>query len=291
VPWLPPAGRVENGHDVSGLRRSAQTSGVTEPSEQAPSTAATEGPEWGAKAIVWAELWAGLAHPAREVVARATGIGPGMRVLDVGCGSGEFCALAGARGAVVSGIDAAEGMIEIARRLAPEADLRVGAMERLPWADDGFDLVTGFNAFQFASDFVPALAEARRVTRVGGRVAICNWGRLDDRELFAVLRPLRELRQPSPPVPPALGEPGVLEGLARRAGLEPRQAGEVDVPYEVPDQATLERAFLVDAGVEVIEHAGEHAVRRTIVTAAAPFRRPDGSYRFENRFRYLVADV
>ena len=114
-------------------------------------------------------------------------------------------------------------MIEIARGRLPGADLRVGAMERLPWADDGFDLVTGFNAFQFAADFGSALAEARRVTRPGGQVAICNWGRAEDRELSAVLGPLRELLPPGPPSPPgpAVGEPGVLEELARAAGLSP----------------------------------------------------------------------
>ena len=255
--------------------------------EPAPTTAATEGPDWSAKATGWAELWAALAMPARVAVAEATAIGAGTRVLDVGCGSGEFCRLAAARGAVVSGIDAAEAMIEIARRRVPGADLRVGAMERLPWEDGGFDLVTAFNAFQFAADFSAALGEARRVTRPGGAVAICNWGSAEDRELSVVLGALRELEPPSPPSPPgpAIGEPGVLEELARAAGLDPAQAAEVDVPYEVPDEATLERALLVDAGGRV----GEAAVRRVIAEAAGPFRRPDGSYRFENRFRYLVA--
>jgi ubiquinone/menaquinone biosynthesis C-methylase UbiE len=103
--------------------------------------------------------------PAFEAVADATGISPGTRVLDIGCGSGEFSGLASARGALVSGIDAAEGMIEIARRLAPGADLRVGAMERLPWDEDTFDVVAWFNAFQFAADMVVALREAKRVAR------------------------------------------------------------------------------------------------------------------------------
>ncbi len=60
--------------------------------------------------------------------------------------------------------------------MLPEADVRVGPIERLPWHDESFDLVTGFNAFQFAADFVVALTEAERVPWRGGRVAIWNWG-------------------------------------------------------------------------------------------------------------------
>ena len=71
------------------------------------STAAVEGPEWSARAGPWAATWAGVSGPAREAVAAATAVGPGLRVLDVGCGSGEFCALAASRGADASGLDAA----------------------------------------------------------------------------------------------------------------------------------------------------------------------------------------
>jgi ubiquinone/menaquinone biosynthesis C-methylase UbiE len=252
------------------------------------STAGTEGPEWSARAEGWAKHWGGFAAPAREALADATGIGPGMRVLDIGCGSGELCALAAERGAEAAGIDAAEGMIEIARRRVPDADLRVGPMEQLPWEDDSFDVVTGVNAFQFAADFVGALAEAGRVTRPGGAVAVCNWGRMEDRQLFVVMRALRD--GPSA-AGPEISEPGGLEKLARRAGLEPGQAGEIEVPYEAPDQETLEQAFLNDAAFGVLQRLGEAETRRLIVEAAAPFRRRDGSYRFENRFRYLIARV
>jgi ubiquinone/menaquinone biosynthesis C-methylase UbiE len=140
-------------------------------------TAPIEGRDWSAKARGWAELWAGLAQPARAAVADATGIADGTRLLDIGCGSGEMCQLAAARGAIVAGIDAAEGMIAIARERLPEADLRVGPMEQLPWADDSFDVVTAFNALQFAADFRVALQDAVRVVRRGGLVAICNWAR------------------------------------------------------------------------------------------------------------------
>ena len=185
-------------------------------------SALLQGPRWSARASDWAELAAGISMPAWEAVADAVAVGPGTRVLDVGCGSGVFCRLAAARGAAASGIDAAEGMISVARRHVPGADLRVGAMERLPWDDAMFDVVTGFNALQFAADVLAALAEARRVARPGGRIAICNWSQPDDSDLFTVLAPLPALqppREPSPPppAPPAIGKPGVLERLARQA--------------------------------------------------------------------------
>jgi hypothetical protein len=63
------------------------------------------------------------------------------------------------------------------------------------------------------------------------------------------------------------------------------------VPFEAPDREALERAFMVDAVGGALERLGEAEVRRRVVEAAAPFRRGDGSYRFENRFRYLVAAV
>jgi hypothetical protein len=63
-----------------------------------------------------------------------------------------------------------------------------------------------------------------------------------------------------------VGEPGILEDLARRAGLTPMRAG---------DGAPAERTRRV---VEAI-----------VRDVAEPYRRADGSYRFENRFRYLIA--
>jgi SAM-dependent methyltransferase len=249
------------------------------------STAGTEGPEWSARAAGWAEQWGRFAEPARERLADLTGIGPGTRVLDVGCGSGEMCALAVARGAEAAGLDAAEAMIEITRRRVPSGDLRVGPMESLPWEDDRFDVVTAINALQFAADFVGALAEAARVTRPGGMVAVSNWGPMEDRQLFVVMRALRD-------GPSAAGsdisEPGGLERLAGRAGLEPRDSGDIEVPYEAPDQEALVRAFLNDARFGALQRLGEDEVRRLILEAAEPFRRADGSYRFENRFRYVI---
>lgn len=263
----------------------------------APTTAPMQGPLWSARAADWAELAAGMSAPAWEAVANATGVGRGTHVLDLGCGSGEFCRLAARRGAAVSGIDAAEGMIAIARRDVPDGDFRVGAMENLPWDDDCFDVVTAFTALQFAADLDAALGEAARVGRPGGQVAICDWSRQADSELHAVLGALQRLFPPPPPGarpsgPALLEEPGALESMLRRAGLEPNRDEEVGVPFEAADQPALERAMLAPGPVLVaIGHSGEEAVRDAIVAACEPFKRPDGSYRFENTFRYLISTV
>lgn len=234
---------------------------------------------WSERAQAWVEHWARLAEPARAAVADATGIGAGTRVLDAGCGSGEFCALAAARGAVVSGIDAAAGMLAAARERVPGADLRLGEIERLPWDDGAFDVVTAFNALQFAADIPGTVAE---LARVGRRVAICNWGPREDRDLAALFDAVDEPDETDEPIRPAVSEPGVLEDLMRAAGLAPERSEAIDTPYESPDLPTLVAALRWGSGFDA---ARDDNVR----AAAAPFARPDGSYRFENRFRYVVA--
>ena len=77
--------------------------------------------------------------------------------------------LASDRGAQVSGIDAAESLLTVARERVAAAVFRLGDLQDLPFADGCFDVVTGFNSFQFAADPVAALMEAGRVTKRTGR--------------------------------------------------------------------------------------------------------------------------
>jgi 2-polyprenyl-3-methyl-5-hydroxy-6-metoxy-1,4-benzoquinol methylase len=66
-------------------------------------TADVHGVRWGARADDRAELYASVSLPVWELVARD--IRPHESVLDIGCGSGEFCRLAAAKGASVAGLD------------------------------------------------------------------------------------------------------------------------------------------------------------------------------------------
>ncbi|MBN9112092.1 MAG: methyltransferase domain-containing protein [Pseudonocardia sp.] len=251
--------------------------------------ARTYGRRWSTGSGARAEHYALMSAPAWEVVADATGIGDGIAVLDVCCGSGEFLTLVRERGAHVAGIDAAEGMVALARRV-DSADVRLGSLEALPWPDATFDVVTGFNGFQFAPDMGDALAEAARVVREGGQVAVCNWGGDGPQELMAVTEAARSLGEDTTLVPRLpIGEPGVVEAMLTAAGLTPTAAGDVAVPWAPPDDATLLRG-LMSAGslVPTIEQIGADAVRAAILDAAAPHRAADGSYLFASTFRWVV---
>ena len=115
------------------------------------------GPLWGSRPADWA-FNEDQQRPAYEAALERVTVGPGTRVLDVGCGAGAFLCIVAERGGVPHGIDASESLAAFARERLPNADLRVGEMESLPWGDDSFDLVTGFNSFFFANDMVAACA-------------------------------------------------------------------------------------------------------------------------------------
>ncbi|MDA0164196.1 methyltransferase domain-containing protein [Solirubrobacter ginsenosidimutans] len=234
------------------------------------------------EATTFADHWAGLPAPAQREIADALQLTEGTRLLDVGCGSGHFCAQALARGAHVSGIDAAPAMIAIASRVAPGADFCVGPMDELPWPDDTFDAVTSFNSLQFADDPDVALREWVRVAKPGAAIAICVWGPREECELDAVWGAVST----EPPAPRFCER--LVETVAT-AGLTLSTHATVSVPYEVRDRERFElgHGFLA-RGVAGVPEAEALAA---MVSAAEPFRRPDGSYRLENTFRYALSAV
>ena len=256
-------------------------------------TGEVNGPLWGARASDWANIQEGTARPVYEAVLVRTRVTADTRYLDVGCGAGMAAQMAAARGARVSGLDAAEALLEIARRRTPTGDFRLGDLEELPFDDDSFDVVTGFNAFQYAGNPVVALAEARRVTRSGGTVVIMTWGHPDGMEAASLLAAIRPLMPPPPPGAPgpfALSDEAALRKFAADAGLTAVDIFDVDSPFVYADEATAVRG-LNSAGVAVraMENTSEQAVTEAHAKAIAPFRQIDGSYRIKATFRCLLA--
>jgi trans-aconitate methyltransferase len=89
-----------------------------------------QGRLWGAAAADWSQLTEPAMTPVYEAVLDATGVGPGTRLLDAGCGSGLALQLAHKRGATVSGLDASAALLAVAHERLPVADLREGDLER-----------------------------------------------------------------------------------------------------------------------------------------------------------------
>ena len=145
-------------------------------SQMNPRTAATNGRLWGARARDWADLQEGMVRPVYEAVLRRTRIKAGSHYLDVGCGTGMAAQMASALGARAVGIDASEALLTIARERTPSGHFRIGDLEALPLTDQSFDVVTGFNSFQYAGNPGVALAEARRVAKPDAQVVVVTWG-------------------------------------------------------------------------------------------------------------------
>jgi SAM-dependent methyltransferase len=248
---------------------------------------------WGTDPRAWAELAEPHNRPLFEAVLGAAGVGEGTRLLDVGCGSGLALQLAAERGAVPSGIDISPGLLGVARERLPDADLREGDMEALPFEDTAFDAVVGVNAFQFAGDPRRALAEAARVVRPGGRVVASLFAAPERSQSTAVHHAMQALIPPAAAAehaPYALSAPGNLEAALAAAGLHVTGDGEVGCSWRYASMADAIHGLLCSAGgARAKEAAGEDAVRSTLAEALAPFERGDGIVNMDNTFRWVAA--
>jgi 2-polyprenyl-3-methyl-5-hydroxy-6-metoxy-1,4-benzoquinol methylase len=257
-------------------------------------TAQVQGELWGARATDWAELQEPAWRAVFETALAHAGVGPGMRVLDIGCGAGGALVIARRRGADVAGIDAANNLIAVARSRLPGARIENGEMEELPFADEAFDVVTGINSFQFAADKVRALREARRVCRRGGTVFMLTWGRREDNQFMTVTMSAVLALLPPPPSSPAgrsvaAGEE-TDEDAMRQAGLEPTEGGEFAAELAFPDAATAVRAIMSAGATERASRlVGEERVRDTIRGTLPGVTRADGSVAWQSRFHWTKA--
>jgi ubiquinone/menaquinone biosynthesis C-methylase UbiE len=142
-----------------------------------------------------AEVYESLFVPAlfqqwTEPMLDAAGVRTGDRVLDVGCGTGVLARAAAprtGRSGAVTGLDPNDGMLTVARRVAPSLSWRAGAAEALPFDDRSFDRVLSQFVLMFVDDPSRALEEMRRVTAPGGTIALSTWAAIDETPGYAAL--------------------------------------------------------------------------------------------------------
>lgn len=249
------------------------------------------GTAWGHAPVDWAYRFESHTRDAVEHVFGLLRIGDGRSLLDVACGAGYALGRAHRLGASVAGIDASAELIEIARRRAPAGDVVAGSMFELPWGDESFDVVTSFNGIWGGCG--EAVAEAYRVLRPGGRLAITFWGpgaALDLRDYLIVVGSTAPGIAAEFKGLASIGAPGVAESLVEEAGFDVVERGHTTAVLEAVNGDDLWAALRsAGAAVPSLEHTGEDEVRRRSLEAVAPFRAPDGSYRLENQITHVIA--
>jgi SAM-dependent methyltransferase len=253
-----------------------------------------QGELWGLAAERWANEQERTARPLWLDVLDALDARPGMHLFDAGCGSGAGSVDAVGRGCRVTGADASEALIAVARRRLPEARFDVCDLESLPYEDASFDATMAINSVFYCEDQAAAMRELCRVTRRGGRVAVTAWGPTEECEMRDIFAATSRFMPPPPPgasTGPALSEPGALEQSLISAGLTPCKSGRSGCPFEYDDVDSAWSAQSASGPVQrAIRTAGEVPVRRAFCDAAANYAQPDGRVVFQNVFLWAIGE-
>lgn len=248
---------------------------------------------WGRHAVAFAYLFENLHWREYIYLLDQTGVGPGTRYLDIACGAGLAIQLAWARGAQVTGLDAAPRLLAIAAARAPTATMRAGDMMRLPFDDASFDVATSFRGVW--GNGLAALREACRVVRPGGTVGLSFWGnqrRMQAYPLFAVLGQTSEGEREHTGALVSIGRPGVAEQLMTDAGLVPGTRTTLRLHWEFPDVELTARALASTGPAYLaIQHLGEEAFMTSARAAAASLYVEGVGVRAEVELQFLVGVV
>jgi SAM-dependent methyltransferase len=156
--------------------------------------------------------------PLGPRLVKASGIGPGMKVLDVAAGTGNASLPAARLGARVTASDLTPELLEAGRERARADELELDWIEAdaeaLPFEDRSFDVVISAIGVMFAPSHERAAAELVRVTRPGGRIGLLSWtpeGMIGG--LFRAMKPFMPSPPPGAKPPPLWGSEEHLRGL------------------------------------------------------------------------------
>ncbi|GAB5493715.1 MAG: hypothetical protein Phog2KO_39300 [Phototrophicaceae bacterium] len=256
-------------------------------------TAKIQGDLWSTAATDWAELQEKYHIPLFNAMLDATNVGENTTLLDVGCGGGTSSQLASKRGAIVTGLDAADGLIEIAKTRTPSAEFHTGDMESLSFEDNTFDVVFAANSLQYAGDRVNALREFMRVCHPEGLIAVGLFGQAEDVDYKIVFRAVANAL-PEPPAgkgPFGLSDRDLLHNLFAEAGLSIAHHDEVNCPMHFPDVNTFWRATRSGGPVtSIIRQIGEEKVKQSVLNAVNLLQNDSDEVIIKkNHYQYLIA--
>jgi SAM-dependent methyltransferase len=221
-------------------------------------------------------------EPLAVQFADLAGIGPGQRVLDVGCGPGALTAVLASRAGpgAVSAVEPSAPFAAAARERLPGVDIRQSAAEQLPFPDDAFDAALAQLVVHFMTDPVAGLREMARVTRSGGVVAACVWDHAGGRgPVSGFWRAAREL---DPAADDESGLAGAREGhlaaLFAQAGLSAVQSSTLTVRVRQPDFESWWEPFTLGVGPAGAYLAALDGDRRNALREQCRRQLPDGPF-------------
>ena len=258
------------------------------------STKQVQGKLWSIAPNYWSQHFEPYFLPMYKKVLEQLKLTEETLLLDAGCGAGLFSSMAISSGAQVIGIDAAPGLLEIARQRNPENNFMEEDLEALPFADNSFNVVAGFNSFQYAGDFGKALQEAKRVLKHKGRLVIGIWDKPELSEATEILKAISSLLPPPPPGTPgpfALSEDGRIEAILNDTGLKLVYKTAVGCPILYSKLSDGVKSFMgTGPAAAACNYADEKVVKEVIAQALQPFRLTEDFYHLQNQFLVFIAE-
>jgi ubiquinone/menaquinone biosynthesis C-methylase UbiE len=249
---------------------------------------------WGQRPQDWANIQEQTGNDGYLFALNFLQLTTADTLLDVGCGSGLFADLAHQKGVAVTGIDATAQLIEQAKQRTPGLNFLVGEMEELPFGDAAFDVITGFNSFQYAANVKNALTEAKRVLKPGGKLVAMIWGNKEDCEAATYLKAVGSLLPPPPPGAPgpfALTENHLLESILEEIGFKILNNTDVSSIWDYANTDTALKGLLsAGPAAKAIDNSGYEKAYETILNIVQPYVQTNGHVVYKNKFRVVIAE-
>jgi ubiquinone/menaquinone biosynthesis C-methylase UbiE len=233
--------------------------------------------------------------PAAEALLDAAGISVGQRVLDVACGTGNATLAAASRGAVATGLDAAERLVAEAQERADAAGVSASFIvqdaEQLPVADGAFDATLSVFGVIFAEPEA-AIREMFRVTAPTGLVGLTVWR--EEGPIAAAGRILRDAMPGEIQDVAHWEDLEWIEGLLLSAGARVMEvsAGTVVMEAGSPEEWFAEQEDHHPVWRALRRELGEQVwsdVRTRSVAALAEGNEAPGAFRATSPYRIVIA--
>lgn len=226
--------------------------------------------------------YADLTGQSLPALLGALEVGQGTRLLDVACGPGYLAAAAARLDANVVGIDFASSMVEFAKELYPTLRFEVGDAEALTFPDATFDAVGCNIGWHHLLHPELALAEAFRVLKPGGTIALTVWARPEKAVaigmVLSAIRQYGNLDVDLPDTPPffRFSDHEVFARVLLEAGFASPVVKEIEQTWrlrapETPFHALLHGGVRVAAVLKAQDPDSLRQIEKAVGESAAPY--------------------